>query len=107
MKKVILGAILAITLCGCAEQIAARQAAQKAAFEAQKAALDAQDDATCRSYGANKGTQQYFDCRMSLNVQHSQMAMQEQELLVQQEQIRAANSQAALAASAAILSGNC
>jgi hypothetical protein len=52
--------LLSLLLVGCVsqEQIRARQAAAEAA-----------EDAKCRSYGAQPGTQQYFECRMTINQQ--------------------------------------
>jgi hypothetical protein len=46
---------LFVALCGCmtAEQRQAR--------------IDAAEDAQCRQYGAQPGTQTYYQCRMALN----------------------------------------
>jgi hypothetical protein len=40
----------------------------------QQAAVIAQDDAKCLSFGAPKGSQAYFDCRMTLERDRSQVA---------------------------------
>jgi hypothetical protein len=61
-------AILAIALSGCAEYRARMQAQR----DAQPAAQNVSDDRQCRDYGAQPGTQPYFDCRMSLNVMRTQ-----------------------------------
>ena len=86
-------AILSV-LTGCAEY-QARLAAQRAA---QQQAIDQADDATCRSYGAVPGSEVYVACRMNIanNRQTASVIAS-----VQQQQ----NSQAMMAAGAAILSG--
>ena len=60
--------LLAGILSGCAseEQIKAR-----------KAAIAAAEDAKCRSYGAQPGTEVYFQCRMTLNNIREQRQMVE------------------------------
>jgi outer membrane biogenesis lipoprotein LolB len=64
MARFVVAALGVLFLVGCAsqEQIRARQAAAQAAAEAK-------EDQTCRSYGAQPGTQAYFQCRMTLNQQ--------------------------------------
>jgi len=63
-----LALVVVLTICGCAsrEQIEARQAAARAA-------IDAQDDAKCRSFGATPGSQAYFQCRMTLDQTRTQI----------------------------------
>ena len=65
-----IAAILAVlvTLAGCAQYDAARQANLKAAAQARVAA----DDANCRSSGAQPGSPDYDDCRKRLDNQHAQ-----------------------------------
>lgn len=85
---------LCLMLANCASQsqIAAQQLAQREA-------LDEADDNACRSYGAEKGTEAYFNCRMMLNQQHAQTSLAQQEIQAQQ-------SAAQLNASAALLSAS-
>jgi hypothetical protein len=68
---------LILGACVNQQQLAAQRAAQQAA-------LNAQDESTCRSYGAQKGTDQYFNCRMMLNTQRNQAALAQQQMTVQQ-----------------------
>lgn len=83
-----------LLLAGCASQsqIAAQQLAQRED-------LDAADDSTCQSYGAQKGTEPYFNCRMMLNQQHAQTS-------VAQQEIQAQRSATMLNAGAALLSAS-
>jgi hypothetical protein len=60
--KHIAGLPCLLSLTGCAEW-QARIAAQR---EAQRQAILAQDDQTCRSYGVQPGSDQYVTCRMNL-----------------------------------------
>jgi hypothetical protein len=57
-----------VSLVGCAQYDAARQANLAAAAQAQTAS----DDASCRSSGAQPGTPAYDDCRKRLENQHAQ-----------------------------------
>jgi len=57
-----------VSLAGCAQYDAARQANLAAAAQAQTAS----DDASCRSSGAQPGTPAYDDCRKRLENQHAQ-----------------------------------
>jgi hypothetical protein len=63
--------LVCLAVAGCASQA---QIAQ------QRAALDAADANACQSYGAPKGSEQYFRCRMELNAQHAQTALVQQQL---------------------------
>lgn len=58
-----------LVLCGCAsqEEIRAKRAAQEAK-------VSAQEDAKCRSYGVEPGSQEYFQCRMTFNQNRAEMA---------------------------------
>ena len=60
--------VVLVTLAGCAQYDAARQANLKAAAQARVAA----DDANCRSSGAQPGTPAYEDCRKRWENQHAQ-----------------------------------
>jgi hypothetical protein len=60
-------------LSSCAD-FQARMAAQKASAEA---AINTQDDSRCRSYGAAPGSKPYFDCRMLLHTQRTNIAAAE------------------------------
>lgn len=82
-----------IGLCGCASPEAIR--AQEASA---RAAMEAQDDAKCRSFGASPGSQAYFDCRMSIDRQRQDATMQA--AVIQQQ-----NSQALTNAGIAIMNG--
>ena len=57
-----------VSLVGCAQYDAARQANLAAAAQARVAA----DDANCRSSGAQPGSPVYEDCRKRLENQHAQ-----------------------------------
>jgi len=71
-------AVLALmSLAGCAQYDAARQANLAAAAPAQTAA----DDANCRSSGAQPGSPQYEDCRKRLDNQHAQATDRQQRLV--------------------------
>jgi hypothetical protein len=58
-----------VVLAGCAEYEARRQ--QEQAAQAQ--AVAANDDAQCRSYGAQPGSPVYVQCRMNLDNQRAQL----------------------------------
>jgi hypothetical protein len=60
--------VVLVTLVGCAQYDAARQANLKAAAQARVAA----DDANCRSSGAQPGSPAYEDCRKRWENQHAQ-----------------------------------
>ena len=51
----------------------ASQAERQAQQAQQAAAVAANDDAQCRSYGAAPGSQVYIQCRMNLDNQRAQM----------------------------------
>jgi hypothetical protein len=40
--------------------------------------IQAKDDGECRSFGANPGSQAYFECRMTLNQNRQQAANNQQ-----------------------------
>jgi hypothetical protein len=54
--------------------MAAKRAREQAAFERQRAAQEAADDAKCQGYGTQKGSQAYIACRMQLTELHSNEA---------------------------------
>jgi hypothetical protein len=54
------------------------------------AALDAKQDATCRSYGATPGTDSYTQCRLSLNAQQQQQQAAILGMAIQNNQVMAA-----------------
>ena len=60
--------LVLVSLAGCAQYDAERQANLKAAVQARVAA----DDAACRSSGAQPGTPAYEDCRKRWENQHAQ-----------------------------------
>jgi hypothetical protein len=57
MFRVLLVAATAVALGGCAKSESAAQAAFRA------------DDAKCKSYGADPGTDAYVDCRLVIDMQ--------------------------------------
>jgi hypothetical protein len=59
MFRVLFLAATAAALAGCAGAESARQAAFRA------------DDATCRSRGANPGTNAYVECRLAIDIQRA------------------------------------
>jgi hypothetical protein len=61
MLKVAMITTIAFCLSGCMTA-----AEQQAAAQAEARAVAAQDDATCRSYGAKPGTNPYIACRMNI-----------------------------------------
>ena len=65
------GAAVAVTVvvAGCAEYEAHRQQEQIAQAQAQAT----NDDAQCRSYGTQPGSQMYVQCRMNLDNQRAQL----------------------------------
>jgi hypothetical protein len=58
---------MAATLSGCAEYQARRD-------QERAQAIAANDDAKCRSYGVEPGSQAYFQCRMNLDNQRAAIA---------------------------------
>jgi hypothetical protein len=66
-----------VSLAGCAQYDAARQANLAAAAQAQTAS----DDASCRSSGAQPGTPAYDDCRKRLENQHAQATDRQKRLV--------------------------
>jgi hypothetical protein len=58
-----------VSLAGCAEFEARRQQQQMA----QAQAVAANEDAQCRSYGAEPGSPAYIQCRMNFDNQRAQM----------------------------------
>src|SRR5262245_35093089 len=58
----------------CAQGTPGYQQAQDA--QAQAAAIAANDDAKCRSYGAEPGSPSYVQCRMNLDNQRAALAIQ-------------------------------
>jgi hypothetical protein len=57
MFRVLFVAAVAVALAGCAKS----QSAAEAAFRA--------DDATCKSYGADPGSDTYVQCRLAIDLQ--------------------------------------
>ena len=57
MFRVLFLAAAAVVLAGCARS----ESAAEAAFRA--------DDAKCKSYGADQGTDAYVDCRLAIDMQ--------------------------------------
>lgn len=91
-------AAVAVALClflgACANQ--QQLAAQRAA---QQAALNAEDDNTCRSYGAQPGSDQYINCRMMLSAQRNQTALAQQQMAIEQQSATLNTAAALIAAS--------
>jgi PBP1b-binding outer membrane lipoprotein LpoB len=67
--RIIAALAITLTLAGCAQY----EAQQQAQAQAQAAAIEANDDAKCQSYGAAPGSQPYIQCRMNLDNQRAQM----------------------------------
>ena len=65
-----------MSLAGCAQYDAERQANLDAAAQARAAS----DDASCRSSGAKPGSPQYEDCRRRYENQHAQETHRQQDL---------------------------
>lgn len=63
MRFAILLPALVLAGCGLSPEYRARQAAAR---EAQLAALNDREDATCLGYGVQRGSQPYVNCRMNL-----------------------------------------
>lgn len=93
MKARILLIGLALGSSSCADY-QARLAAQRAA---QQQATEQTDDATCRGYGAQPGSEGYIACRM--NLANNRAAAEQVAAINQQRQ-----SEALLGASAVLLS---
>lgn len=66
--RIIAACALALTLAACASE-----QERQAQAQAQAAAIEANDDAKCQSYGAAPGSQAYIQCRMNLDNQRAQM----------------------------------
>jgi hypothetical protein len=62
MFRVLFLAVAAVALAGCARA----ESAAEAAFRA--------DDATCKSYGVEPGTDAYVECRLALDMQKGNTA---------------------------------
>lgn len=69
MKSRVFPVILALLLSGCAQY----EARQRAEAQAQAAAIAANEDATCQSYGADPGSPAYVQCRMTMQGQRAQV----------------------------------
>lgn len=63
MLKIFIVLSLGATIAGCASPSERAALAQKEAAE-RAALIQNTDDQECRSYGAQPGTQPYFQCRM-------------------------------------------
>jgi len=79
--------------CGLSPEWQARMAAQRAA---QQEATDRSDDATCRGYGVQPGSQGYLACRM--NIANNRATAAQVDAVNQQRQ-----SEAMMATGAALL----
>lgn len=67
MRILLVGFVTVTALSGCAQFNADMARKQQAAVQR----VAANDDATCRSYGAAQGSQAYIACRMQLQQQHA------------------------------------
>jgi hypothetical protein len=76
--RIIAACILALALAGCANE-----AEQRAQAQAQAAAINANDDAKCRSYGVEPGSPGYVQCRMNMDNLRAQDDQQRRALAVQ------------------------
>lgn len=74
MRTIGAALLLGLTLSGCAQYQAERQAQA-----AQAQAVN--DDAQCRSYGTVLGSPDYVQCRMNLDNQHAQVNLQNRAIL--------------------------
>lgn len=63
MRAVILVSAIALTGCGLSPEYQARIQAQRAA---EQAAIEQAEDATCRGYGTQRGSEAYVACRINL-----------------------------------------
>jgi hypothetical protein len=68
VMRLVLAFLVLALVGGCAQYRAEQQARAAAMAQAQAAS----DDAQCRSYGAQSGSQMYIQCRMSLDQQRQQ-----------------------------------
>jgi hypothetical protein len=66
--RIIVACALALALAGC---VSAEQ--QRAQAQAEAAAINAHDDAKCRSYGVGPDSPGYVQCRMNLDNQRAAM----------------------------------
>jgi hypothetical protein len=69
MKRLVFGAALALGLAGCAPPAPT------------PAQIAASDDATCRSYGLEYGTDQYATCRENIGQQRAQASAQQRAMI--------------------------
>ena len=69
MAHIVLAAIAAVALAGCANSEAAKRAAAQAAFQAEIKAADAE----CQSYGAKPDSDAYVQCRLAIDVRKANL----------------------------------
>ena len=78
MSRLLLSWLAGCALVGCMSP--EERAARAAAYQAQ---LEVQEDAQCRSYGAEPGSQTYVQCRMLLQQQAAQAEAQRRAAIMQ------------------------
>lgn len=78
MRLIIAPVAAALMLAGCAEYEARQQAEAQAAYIAQ----EAQDDAQCRSYGAQPGSPSYVQCRMNISNQRANVSANDRAIVL-------------------------
>jgi hypothetical protein len=79
MLRNVLVFVALTALAGCAEY----EAKQREQAQAQAAAIAANEDATCRSYGAQPGSPGYIQCRMNLSNQRAQVDANDRAIAMQ------------------------
>jgi outer membrane biogenesis lipoprotein LolB len=78
MMRIVLVVVALTALAGCADQAQQRQQAQ-----AQAAAIAANEDTQCRSYGAQPGSPAYIQCRMNFSNQRAQVDANDRAIAMQ------------------------
>ena len=82
MKHMFSALVVCLCVAGCAEmsqRIATRQAEERAA-------LNVQDDQTCRSYGTTPGTAPYLQCREFVSAQRAVAEARQREIAAETSQ---------------------
>jgi outer membrane biogenesis lipoprotein LolB len=79
MMRTVLVVVALTALAGCAEY----EAQQRQQAQAQSAAIAANEDAQCRSYGAQPGSPAYIQCRMNFSNQRAQVDANDRAIAMQ------------------------
>lgn len=68
-----------LLLSGCAEY----EARQRAEVQAASVAMELAEDEQCRSYGAQRGSPVYVQCRMNISNQRAQIQANDRAIIMQ------------------------